>query len=376
LAGPIIQEELGKTVEGLKGVRAMETNPLYDAARKSPTPVKPFPLMTYTADAVAANKGDPQKIMQEARSLLFTKDKAGRVTADRSARGMIATRDAIGSMLEREGLDNYSRDLLLTMKGKVDEALNAVPQAKVANDRFAALSKNLDPFNPDLGDLNKVLGSVVERNQYNTGYMMPAEKVPSTLMKGGDLSAQMVQKLLDASGGNPAIKRAMASAYIEDFKNAASNAVQKDAAGNPMVQASPAAKWLERHEGGAANVLTPEQLGALRDISRNLSDQAQTVPGRTGSPTFDRLATESIVGALISPKYANAPGLGAIRRTLGLVYSDADKAVANRLYEVLQNPAAAKALMSKATPQNAKLAEPVLRRITGASVVPASRESQ
>jgi hypothetical protein len=354
----------------------METGPLYDAARKSVAPVKPFPLMTYTADAVAANKGEPQRVMQEARSLLFTKDKAGRVTADRSARGMMATRDAIGSMLEREGLDNYSRSLLMEMRDKVDEALNAVPQAAAANKRFADLSRNLDPFNPDLGDLNKTLGKVVERNQYGTGFTTPPEKVPSMLMKGGDLSAPTVQHLINASGGNPAIKNALASAYISDFKKVASSKVAEGAAGEPMLTANGASTWLEKHGAGAANVLTPDQMGALRDIARNLKEQAQVPPGRTGSPTFDRLATESIVGALINPNYANAPGLGAIRRMIGLAYGDADKAVANRLYEVLQDPAAAKALMRKATPQNAKLAEPVLRKITSSAVVPASRESQ
>jgi hypothetical protein len=62
--------------------------------------------------------------------------------------------------------------------------MSAVPQAAAANKpSFAELSKNLDPFNPDLGDLNSTLGKVVERDPYNKGFTTPAEKVPSMVMK-------------------------------------------------------------------------------------------------------------------------------------------------------------------------------------------------
>lgn len=367
-AGPIIQDELGKTVEGLKGVRAMETGPLYDAARKSPTPVKPFPLMTYTADAVAANKGEPASVMQKARDLLFTTDKNGRTIPDRSSRGMMAMRDALGDMLGNQELGGYSRSLLQEMKGKVDEALNAVPQAKAANTRYAELSKNLDPFNPDLGDLNATMGKVVERDQFGKGYTTPAEKVPGMVMKGGDLSGPMVQHMMMASGGNPAVKQAMQAAYIADFRKAAGSMVAEDAAGNARLTANGASKWLKAHEGGAANVLTPEQLGALRDIERHLTDQAQTVPGRTGSPTFDRIATESIVGALVNKQLSNAPFLYPVKRALGLAMGGADEAIATKVYEALADPAMAKALMKKATPGNVKMAEPILARLTASAL--------
>lgn len=372
MAGPIIQNELGQTVKGLEGVRAMETGPLYNAARKSTTPLDPAEVIAKTGTAIVRNKGAPKETAEKVWDLLGN----GAGKPDRSANGMMATRKAIGSMLENQDLDSHSRSLLMQMKAKVDEALDVVPQAKAANARFADLSKNLDPFNPDLGDLNKTLGKVVERDQFNKGFITPAEKVPSMLMKGGDLSAPTVQHLINASGGNPAVKKALASAYIEDFRKAASSKVAEGATGEAMLTANGTSTWLQKHGAGAANVLTPEQVGALRDISRNLKDQAQTPPGRTGSPTFDRLATESLVGALISPRYAEAPFLHPLRKTLGLVYGGANEATMNRLYEVIQDPVLTKALMRKATPANAKLAEPVLRRISAAAAVPASKEQQ
>jgi hypothetical protein len=185
-----------------------------------------------------------------------------------------------------------------------------------------------------------------------------AKAPPGQFMKGGDLSAPMIQKLMMAVGGDPAVKNAMRSAYISDFRKAASSQVAEDAAHNPMMTANGASKWLDAHRGGAANVLTPEQLGALEDITRHLKDQAQQVPGRVGSPTFDRLATENILGALISPRGAN-------------------EATLNRLYyEVIADPTLTAALMKKATPGNVKMAEPVLQSIARGAALPAAGESQ
>jgi len=185
----------------------------------------------------------------------------------------------------------------------------------------------------------------------------PTKAPPGQFMKGSDLSAPMVQKLMMAVGGDPAVKNAMRSAYISDFRKAASSQVAEDAAHNPMMTANGASKWLDAHRGGAANVLTPEQLGALEDITRHLKDQAQQVPGRVGSPTFDRIATENILGALISPRGAN-------------------EATLNRLYEVIADPTLTAALMKKATPGNVKMAEPVLQSIARGAALPAAGESQ
>jgi hypothetical protein len=203
-----------------------------------------------------------------------------------------------------------------------------------------------------------------------------AKVPPGQFMNGGDLSAPMVQKLMMAAGEDPAVRNAMRSAYISDFRKAASSQVAEDAAPNPMMTANGASKWLDAHRGGAANVLTPELLGALEDIARHLKEQAQQVPGRVGSPTLDRLATENILGALISPRFADAPVLHPIRKALGLIYGGANEATLNRLYEVIADPTLTAALIKKATPGNVKMAEPVLQSIARSAALPAARESQ
>lgn len=361
-AGDTIQSTLRKGYDDLVKARSEAVKPLYESARKSPEPVKPFPLMAYTADTIAANKGEPAAVMEQARKLLFTTDKNGRVIPDRSARGMMATRDALNDMLSDQNLGNHARSLLMEMKGKVDEALNAVPQAKVANAKFAEMSRPLDPFNADLG--NKLVAGAIERDQFNKGFLMPAEKVPEQFMKSGNMSGPAVDQLMMAGGNNPAIRDAMRSAYLSDFRKAASSAAQEDAKGNKMLLAAPAAKWMENHRAGASKVLAPEQVAALDDVIKHLKEQAQTIPGRTGSQTFDRLATESILGSWLSQK---APLSPAVNKLFGFAYDGANAQTMERLFEVLQDPALTKALMRKATEQNVKLAEPVARKLLTSS---------
>lgn len=371
-AGNIVQTALGKRYDALVRARKEAADPLYQAARKSPDPVKPFPLLTYTADAVAANKGEPAAVMQRARNLLFTTDKNGRQIADRSAKGMLATREALSDMLSSPELGNHSRSLLMEMKTKVDEALNTVPMARKANEMFREKSLPLAPFDPDFGATNKAVAKIIERDQFGKNFTMSAEQVPGQVMKGGAMSTPMVQRLMMAAGGSPEVRQAMQAAYIADFRKAAASRVAEDAAGGRMITADGASRWLQAHRGGAANVLTDAQLKALDDIARNLRDQAQAVPGRTGSPTFDRLASESILGALVSKRFADAPVLHPVRKALGLMYGGADDAVMQVVFDAIADPKIAAALMKKATPGNVKMAEPVLRQVAGSLAVPVS----
>jgi hypothetical protein len=287
----------------------------------------------------------------------------------------MATRDALNDMMGNQELGGHSRELLMGMKQRVDDALNAVPQARAANARYADLSKNLDPYNPDMGAFPRVLSKVVERDPYNKGYTTPDSQVPGMLMRGGIQSAPMVKSVLDASGGNPAIKNALASAYINDFKNTASAKVTEGLAGQPQLQAHPAASWLMKHTGGASQVLTPEQMSALRDITDHLKAQAQPVPARVGSQTFDRLGTQSVLRSAILNKILDVPVLHAGKDWIGRAYAGADQAMMQRLYETIQDPAATATLMRKATPQNIKAADSVLRQITGSTLADVNQSS-
>jgi hypothetical protein len=347
-AGGTIQRILADRFKTLQDARSTAATPLYEAARNFPEDLPVGKLFQYTDEVIAANKGEPKAVMESARKLLF--DAKGR--PDFSARGLMSAREGLGALFTPT-LDKHSRSLLKGLQTRIDETLQSIPEAAAGRAKFAEMSVPLEPFGK-----KTLAGKAVETDPITKKFVLPEGKVL------GDLKAPEVQNILMAAGGDPTVKRSLAAAYIDDFRNAVGHKVQRgDAAGSPRLDAYPAAKWMEKHKGAARNVLTDDQIRALDDITKALGDQAQTVPGRVGSQTFDRLGTESIVGALISKKYADAPFLHSLRKTLGLVYGGADEAISARLYEVLADPAMAKALMKKATAGNAKMVEPLLLQL-------------
>ncbi|TAJ91007.1 hypothetical protein [Reyranella sp.] len=174
--------------------------------------------------------------------------------------------------------------------------------------------------------------------------------VRSTL--GAPDSAKRLQALRMSVGSNPEAVKDLQKAIIDDFRASALSKSAQEASENARFNTDSAARWLESNRGAAANVLTPDQVSGLDAIVKAFKDQAQSIPGRTGSPTFDRLATESILGALLSPRFTDAPLLHPVKRALGLVYSGADNAVSDRLFEVLQDLQLTAALMKKATDED------------------------
>lgn len=460
-AGEAVRNALRGRFDALVSARTEATRPLYEAAKADPTPVEPFPLMMSTADAVAANKGDLKTAAQSVRSLLFKAD--GK--PDRSAAGMMATRDAITDMIGSAQPGSKQQQMLMSFKDEVDAALAVVPPERAARQKFAEMSRPLDAFSAEKG--NPFVANVIEKDRYGSGFILPAERVPSQFFRSGDAGAATMKEFLAANAGNkgaidsmrsfisgkardakdvkaflqqnrpaiealdPALARQLEEAattkglaagfrtspagkfidgdldaavrstlgapdsvkrmqalrmavgnneeavaglrraVLEDFKTAASSRVSGDASGNARLTANGAATWLEKNRGAAANVLTPDQVKALEAVTKALKDQAATIPGRTGSPTFDRLATESIIGALVSPRFADAPVLSSVNRALGLAYGGANEATMNRLFEVIQDPKVAAALMKKATAGNVRMIEPILA--TTAKSLPVSQ---
>lgn len=350
-AGSLIQTTLADRFKAAVDARKAAADPYYTAARASSTPVDPTDAWMIARQVANEGKGKPQQTMQKVAGYF----ESGADTPKK----LMATRDAVTTLLDNPKLDNYRKSLLQSIKGKIDDALSVVPEEQQARATFQQYSKPLEPFGADTA-----AGAIVKKDRFGN-LVTPAEKAT------GDLSGRAVQNIMMASGGDPTVKRALQSAFFDDFKKSALSSVQEDAAGNRMLLASGASKWLEKNKGAAANVLTADQVKALDDVARNLRDQAQAVPGRTGSPTFDRLASESILGAIVSKRFGDAPILHPVRRALGLVYGGADEAVMNVIFDAIADPKVASALMKKATPGNVKMVEPLLVSAGRGSALPA-----
>jgi hypothetical protein len=350
-AGGAIQKALADRFNTLNTARSNASTPLYEAARNFPEDLPISGVFKYVDDAIAGHKGDYSKLMEEARKLLF--DKKGQ--PDFSAKGLMQAREGVGSLYKPD-MDKYSKGLLKGLQNKIDDTLQSIPEAAQARKTFAEYSVPLEPFGK-----KTLAGKAVETDPITKKFVLPEGKVLS------DLKAPDVQNILMASAGDPTVKRNIAALYLDDYKNTVGNNVQKDAAGNAMLNASPAAKWMDKHRGAARNVLTDDQIKALDDITKHLGDQAQAVPGRTGSPTFDRLASESILKAIIGRKEVPA-WLHPIQKAVTLngvidIYGGANKQMLDQMLKVIEDPALTAALMKKATPGNVKMMEPLLQSI-------------
>jgi hypothetical protein len=362
-AGGVIQKALSDRFGALNTARSNAATPLYEAARDFSEDLPVGKLFQYTDEAIAANKGPPQAALKQAQKLLFN----AKGEPDFSARGLMSARDGVGSLIaEVPVTDKYTRGLLKGLQTKIDDTLQSIPEAAQARKTFAEYSVPLEPFGK-----KTLAGKAVEIDPMTKKFVLPEGKVLS------DLKATDVQNILMASAGDPTVKRNIASLYLDDFKNTAGNIVQKNAgAGEPMLGAYPAAKWMDKHRGAARNVLTDDQIKALDDITKHLGDQAQAIPGRTGSPTFDRLASESILKAVIGRKEVPA-WLHPIQKAVTLngvidIYGGANKQMLEQMLKVIEDPALTAALMKKATPGNVKMMEPLLKSIGQGTALPAA----
>jgi hypothetical protein len=359
-AGAMVQNTLGSRYNQLVKSRKTAVDPLYDAARNSPTVVDPVDPWLFAATKAEATEGIPARTMRTVQRYF----ERGAETPAR----MMAVRDAVNA-LDKPGLDSYTSNLLGEIRRKIDAAMATVPEEQLARSTFAQYSKPLEPFDAKLG--NQSVARIVEKDQFGKGYLMPPEKVTS------DLSAPTIQKVMMAAGNDPMVKSALTSAFFDDFRKHATSSTARDAVDNPELLAAGAAKWLEKNRGAAANVLTPDQVRALDTISEALTQQVQQVPGRVNSFTYSRLATDNILSSLITQRAAGSSTLGILRKALGFAYDDANNLIMDRLFVAIQNPTVASALMKKATPGNIKMAEPVLISAARASIPAApTREQQ
>lgn len=356
-AGSVVQKVLTDRFKKLTGERTAAAGPLYEKARASTTPVDPTDAWVTARTVADEGKGKPAAMMGKVAGYF----ESGAETPAK----LMATREAVGTLLDNPNLDKHRKSLLIEVRNKIDDAMAAVPEELQARTAFKGKSVPLEPFGA-----KTAAGAIVKKDRFGKEFVQSADKATA------DLSGKAVQNILMAAGGDPVVKQALQSAFFADFKKAALSSVQEDAAGNRMILPAGANKWLATNKGAARNVLTDDQVRALDDVARNLTNQAQTVPGRTNSATFDRLATESILGALVSPKYADAAILHPVRRALGLVYGGANEQTLQIVMDAIADPKTAAALMKKATAGNVKLAEPFLQQIARGATVPASTSGE
>tara|TARA_R110000822_G_scaffold170213_1_gene310112 strand:- start:6207 stop:8711 length:2505 start_codon:yes stop_codon:yes gene_type:complete len=460
-AGQAIQNALRGRFDSLVTSRSNAASPLYDAARASTQPVPALPLASYVDDLVRANKGEPQAAMERVRGLLFNQD--GQL--DRTANGMMASREAIGDMLDSQSIGKHTRDLLLGVRRRLDDALAVIPEEQAARGVFRDMSVPLRPFDAEQG--SKTVAGAIGRDRFNNTFLQTPELVTGnflrpgaagtatvrelratgtgdaplnalegvvasrvrdgasinnirpavnalsprlagqvddvqatgTLAQGfrsspagrfltGDLdaavkstlgapdSANRMRSLVVSVGDDPQAVAGMRSAIIDDFRRAARSSVAEDATGNPRLVAAGSARWLDSNREALTGILSDAQIAGLDAISRALRDQSRTAVKVAGSDTGRNLATQNIVESLLWKGAGESAIMSPLRKALGLVYGGANTQTADRLAEVMLDPAVAAALMQRPSLQSVARATTALDRLGLATAVGANVETR
>jgi hypothetical protein len=242
-AGNVIQGELGRTYQGREGMRAALADKDYGAARnaeatiplngghriadvtkhyldrpnipiilddaeraaaraqwlKDNNPTSKMPVVGERATefgqvdasavlrqldgALSTAKGAVRQGLQAARSALFKPDGA----LDMSVAGLHNSREAINDLIsqaKRAGA-NHTVSRLQDTKRTLDQALEQVPAYGDARRNFQAASRPLEPF-----DQNRAPGKIIERDEVNSRFVMPPERVPGTIQNNGPSGAR------------------------------------------------------------------------------------------------------------------------------------------------------------------------------------------
>lgn len=188
-AGQAIQNALRGRFDALVTARSQAADPLYEAARASTQAVPALPLASLVDDLARANKGEPRAAMERVRALLFNAD--GQL--DRTASGMMASRSAIGDMLDSPQIGNNTRRLLLEVQRRLDDALAAVPEEQLARGVFAERSVPLNPFDATRG--NKTVAGAISQDRRSGAFLQTPEQVTGNFLRPGDAGTAAIREL-------------------------------------------------------------------------------------------------------------------------------------------------------------------------------------
>lgn len=152
-------------------------------------------------------KGDIKGYLEKARKTLDARN--GEL--DASVAGIHNARVALDDLISkatREGDNNAARQLLET-KNALDKALETVPEYAHAVETYKNASKPLEPFE------QSSLAKVTEKDQFNKGFELPKEQVPSAIEKGGASAAQAFSEVASPEARNAYVNH-LATKILDD----------------------------------------------------------------------------------------------------------------------------------------------------------------
>lgn len=133
--------------------------------------------------ALDTAKGAVRQGLKAARSALFKPDG----TLDMSVAGLHNSREAINDLISqaKQAGANHTVSRLQDTKRALDRALEQVPAYGDARRNFQAASRPLEPF-----DQSRAPGKIIERDEFNSRFVMPPERVPGAIQNNGPSAAR------------------------------------------------------------------------------------------------------------------------------------------------------------------------------------------
>lgn len=133
--------------------------------------------------ALDTAKGAVRQGLQAARSALFKPDG----TLDMSVAGLHNSRQAIDDLISQAKRAGANQTVMRLQETKrtLDHALEQVPAYGDARANFQVASRPLEPF-----DRSRAPGKIIERDEFNSRFVMPPERVPGTIQNNGPSAAR------------------------------------------------------------------------------------------------------------------------------------------------------------------------------------------
>lgn len=184
-----------------------------------------------------------------------------------------------------------------------------------------------------------------------------ASKELGTALAARD-GASRVSEMVMRAGNDETALRGIRQGILDDFKTTIESRGGTDAAGNATLLSSKAKAWVANKMQAANAALTPEQQQGIRALVDSLDVQSRTAPKMAGSDTVRNAMSGTFMGNIISGGASNIPGVSTLLRT-ARTQEDVLRIVA----DTLADPQGAKAMLMKFNESNAKLTEPIWRRL-------------
>lgn len=307
--GSVIRPELRSLYEGREGMRNALASPEYEAARAVP---EPNPLGPGSGLSENAGKVNTRTVVQAIDKLAETA-KGGSLSALRGARKMLyaqsgkldtsvagahGARTAIDDLISQaktSGENNTAR-LLSQVKEELDRSLEASPEYGRAVETFRNASKPLAPFE------NPALAKVIERDQFNQGFVLPDDQVASAIEKGGASAAQQFSEV-----ASPAAR----DAYVQHLTT---QALDKSGRNGLEISSDALRTFMQQNEDALRRF--PEVGSRLESIANSRDALENLMQGPIGKLAKSKTSRDA-VNAIFNPDNGANEVFDAVQRLSG-----------------------------------------------------------